>query len=779
MKYIDKFLKKLNTSRNTFFTYLLTLITIFITVDRFVELLFMIFTGVSQSYWNPIVYTLAMACPIFAFLFSGSSEFATSKSQKVTLFYAYCICLYIIALTMFTQWINMGVWMLLINSPNYVELITDFADVVRPAMISISLFLPLVTVWPIFDFLYNTVDDSGKHVRSIWDYGGISLSDTKANSGPYSNEMYLCTDDESGKTIKIPDSARFLPMFVCGGSGTGKTSAVLEPMMSRDLERKYFYREASKELAFTALKTRIAVLNKPYDNNYLNNNFSLNMISPASGKEKVFKTFFKKLILGSSGTTVYKDVGLTLVSPDYEVVDHMIDVCKNFGIGYNLIDPDNKDSIGLNPFVYDDPTKIAITISCALRAMYNTQHEEVEDAYREDVSMMAIENLAILLKEIYPRMNEGALPNLEDMLKMLTNFDLIEKMCEILAHNEELKEKYSVQLAYFKKFFYKNGTGRSETELNIAGVVAQLDSLLRLPGVKTILCNRYNNINFDDMLANGNITFVCTRRGDLGGTAHKAFGLFFLLSMENAVLRRPGNENTRIPNFLYIDEFSDFLGKHTEALFTMFRKYRVATVITVQNLSQLDTPNSKEHYRQTILSNCANKIFTGNADVEELEWWSKELGTHREWVMKDTIDFAQGNTGKYESKHSDVKFDFVSNFKVGKLQTLKKNTFAYLVKDGSGKSIGGCGRFKYMDAKYKEPHKVKNFDFEKYSGSNSVDEENDNSKKFDFKHVNFRDERNEINPVQTDTSDSPFVFDNEDAIVVNLKKRNPNSGKNS
>ncbi len=82
MKLIDKFLKKLNTSRNTFATYILTLVTIYLVVDRLVELLFMIFTGVSYSYWGPFAYTFAMACPLFAFLFSGSSEFATSKKQK-------------------------------------------------------------------------------------------------------------------------------------------------------------------------------------------------------------------------------------------------------------------------------------------------------------------------------------------------------------------------------------------------------------------------------------------------------------------------------------------------------------------------------------------------------------------------------------------------------------------------------------------------------------------------------------------------------------------------
>ena len=753
MKYIDKFLKKLNTSRNTFATYLLTLISIYITVDRLIELLFMIFTGVSQSYWGPIEYTLAMACPLFAFLFSGPSEFATSKAQKVTLFYAYAISFFIIALSMFTQWLNMAGWLFLISVPNYVDIITNFSELVRPAFISLSLYLPLVTVFPMFKFLYNTVEDSSLHTRSIWDYGGISLADKSKDSGPYSNEMYLCTDDETGKTITIPNNARFLPTFVCGGSGTGKTSAVLEPMMARDIERKAFYRETSKELAFAALRTKIAVLNKPYDNKYLNKNFNLSMISPVSGKESTFKALMKKLIL--DGTT-YRDLGLTLVSPDYEVIDHMIDVCNNYGISYNII----------------DPSKIAVTISAGLRTMYNTQHEEIEEAYKEDVSMQAIENLAILLKEIYPRMHEGTLPNLDDMLKMFTNFDLIEKMCEILAHDEQLKEKYSIQLSYFKKNFYKNGPRRQETENEITGAVSKLDNLLRLPGVKSILCNRYNNINFDETLSNGAINFVCTRRGDLGATAHKAFGTFFLLSMQNAVLRRPGNENNRIPNFLYIDEFSDFLGKYTEPIFTMYRKYRVATVITVQNLSQLDTPNTKEHYRQTILSNCANKIFTGNADADELEWWSRELGTHREWVMQDSIDF---KTGEYDSKHSGVKWEFVTNFKVGKLQTLKKNVFAYAVKNSSGKTIAGAGRFKYLDAKYKEPQKIKNFDFERFSTSSSVTDDDNSNKKFDLKHINFRDERNEFNPIQTDTSDSPFLFDNEDAIVVNLKNKKNNN----
>ena len=771
MKYIDKFLKFLKTDRNTFATYILTLITVYLAVDRVVEMLLMIFTGVSYSYWGPIQYTFALACPVFAYLFSGPSQFSTSKAKKVTLFYIYVIGLYIIAISMFTQWLNMGVWLLLLSVPNYTELITDFSDLVTPAMVSVSLFLPLVTIFPLFKWLFFGVNDSKDKVRSIWDYGGINLSDKKAGTGPYTAEVYLCNDVESGKTITIPETSRYQSLFVCGGSGSGKTSQIYEPMMARDLERKFFYREVSKEMGFTALKTRIASLNAPYDNDYLNKNFNLNMLTPVDEKASIFKAYMKKMILSTFGNEItYKDLGLTLMAPDYEVISHMIDVCKNFGISYNIIDPQNPNSIGLNPFVYKDSSKIAISISSVLKAMYNTSHSDVDEAYKEDIVMQAIENLAILLKEMYPRMNDGKLPNMEDMLKMFTNFELIEKMCEILAHNEELKEKYSIQLAYFRKNFYQNSPGKSNIEKYLYTVISQLDNLLRIPGINGILCNRHNNLNFDEMLSNANITFICTRRGDLGAAGHKAFGLFFLIAMQNAVLRRPGIEDSRIPHFLYVDEFSDFICKDTEAMFTMYRKYKVGNIISVQSLQQLETSHLRENYKNTILSNCANKIYTGNGIVDELEWWSNEFGTRREWVYSNSMDMSKM---EYDPKYGGVKFDYVKYFKAGKLQTLSAKSCAYKIRGSNGKPLVGEGKFGYLESKYKEPRKTKSFDFNKYS-DNAKTYSGDNessSKKFDLKNINFRDERNEIDPIQTDTTDSKFLFNNSDAIVVNLKKK--------
>ena len=764
MKIIDNFLKKLDTDRNTFLTYVLTLITIYLTVDRVVEFLLMLFTGVSYSYWGPIQYTFALACPLFAFAFGFASKFVPTKKHRVVLFYFYMINFAVIVISMFTQWLNMGAWLLLVSNPGYVDLVTNFSELVRPALTSLTVLLPLLMVPKVFNFLYFGVNDSADMTHSIWDYGGIDLSDKTKGHGPYTCEVFLCQNSETAEMITIPESSRYQSMLVCGGSGSGKTSLVFEPLIARDLDRKFFFREISKEMGFTALKTGIATLNGPYDNDYLNKNFNLNMLLPTSGNEDVYKAYMKKMILDSSSEIIYRNCGVTVLSPDREIISDMINVCKNFSLSYNIIDPADKNSIGLNPFIYDDANKIAMTISSILKAMVDLSKYE---QFKELLVVQAIENTSILLKEIYPKMHEGTLPNLEDLLKMFTNFDLIEKMCKILEHDEELSQKYNTQLTYFKKNFYADSPNKTNTENFISIVADILDRLLRIPGVKSILCNRHNNLDFDKMLANGDVTFVCTRRGDLGAASNKAFGLFFLISMQNAILRRPGTEKSRVPNFLYIDEFPDFICKSIEPVFTMYRKYKVGTIISAQNLAQLDVAGEK----QTILSNCASKIFTGNGSIKELQWWSEEFGKKREWAMANTIDF---NKMEYEAKHGNVKWEFVYWFKPGKLQTLGTKDCAYKIRGENGKPDIGQGKLAYLESKYKEPKKVKTFDFGRYSdGVTTATEDNNDlpsKKKFDFNNVDFMDDRNEYNPIQTDTTDSNYLFDNEDAIVINLKK---------
>lgn len=602
----------LKTDRNTFATYILTLISIYIVIDRVVEILFIGFSGISVSYWGPIQYTLALACPIFAFYFSYASKFVTNSNIKLSFLYLYTIVLYLVITSMVVQWVNRIGWLLLFSVPNYSYVISNFMDLIKPAFSAFAWYVPICTFYPLFKFFYFKVNDVKDIKDSIFDYQGIDLSNKKEGTGPYTCEIILCKDNKDSKVIKIPETRRYESMLVVGNSGSGKTSMIFEPLIARDLEKKYFLKEASKELGFTALRTGIANLNCPYANDYLNEHFTLNMLTPIANKEKIYKAYVSKLTFSYAGeNSVYKDLGLTYLAPDYESLSHITEVADNFGLKYHTIDPNNSASIGLNPFAFKDPMKSAISISSILKRMYdsnleyNQAYAGANIAFNQNIVTQAVENLTIMLKEVYPILHDNMIPTLDDLLKLLSNFDLIEEMSEQMKQIPELADRYSIQIGYFEKTFYKNAIGREATAKNLQAASAQLENLLRYPGVRNILCNQKNNINYDNVLKNGEIVLVCTRRGDLGASVHKAFGLFILLLMQHSVLSRPGIEKTRIPHFLYIDEFSPFVCKATEDIFTLYRKYRVGAIVSAQNLSQLRRRSlQKDNFGKQHYQNC-------------------------------------------------------------------------------------------------------------------------------------------------------------------------------
>lgn len=773
LKLLDKLLKYLKTDRNTFFTYVLTLVTSYLVIDRIVEMLLMIFTGMAVSYWGPLTYALALACPVFAFLFSGSSKYADSDEIKLTFFDVYIISLYILIVSMFTQFFNQLGWMLFLSVPNFTYIVTNFYNLVKPAFSALALYLPLTTFYPVIKWLITTVHDTKTLYESIYDYNGINLADKSASWGAYTCEMKFGTDKDSGKVVKIAEEKRFFPTLVCGVSGSGKTSLLFEPMIAQDVDKKYFFREVSKEMGFTALKTGIATLTCPYTNDYLNANFNLNMIRPKDNKIDVYNTYMKKMIIGGSGDNyIYKNVGVTYISPDIESINHIRKVAEARNLKVNLLDPNDPNSIGLNPFVFEDPNQTALAISTVLKGLDDAPSPEMNFAYRQNASIQAVENIAILLKEVYPRLHDFDLPTLEDLLVCLTNFKQIELLCEEMKKDAELSKKYSALINYCERNFYDNAPNKSEMEMFIAHATSQLDALLRYSGVKTILCNRINTLNFDRALANGEVTLICTRRGDLGPTIHKVFGLFCILMMQYSVLRRPGTEKDRIPHFMYIDEFADFVGESTDPLFTLYRKYKVATIISVQNLAQLDGVDKK--HRQIITSNCSNKFVFGNNTPEDNEWWSKEIGDKKDWSFSSSYDTAKG---EYDSKLGGIKYGYSLKYAPGKVQILKFKQAMYKLRNLSGKSDTGTVNLSFLSASYYEKKSSKNYAFDKYNQgiAETIPPEDDNDarsiRKAGLKNYHFDDDvQNEIDPIKTDSSDSSFLFNNEDAIVFDFKR---------
>ena len=94
--------------------------------------------------------------------------------------YVYIILLAVIVASMFTQWLNMGVWLFLVSVPGYEDLVTNFSELFRPALTSISFLIPITIAYKIFNFLFfASVDHASWHLSdktSLYRYRHTGLA---------------------------------------------------------------------------------------------------------------------------------------------------------------------------------------------------------------------------------------------------------------------------------------------------------------------------------------------------------------------------------------------------------------------------------------------------------------------------------------------------------------------------------------------------------------------------------------------------------------------------
>lgn len=152
------------------------------------------------------------------------------------------------------------------------------------------------------------------------------------------------------------------------------------------------------------------------------------------------------------------------------------------------------------------------------------------------------------------------------------------------------------------------------------------------------------------------------------------------------------------------------------------------------------------------MANSTTKVVFGNNTPEDNAWWHLEFGDKREWVFKNTYQTDTSKTDgvpTYDSQYRDIAWAWKKNFEPGKIQSLKFKQILYKTKDIKGKNLIGKSKLDFLESRYKEPQKIKKFNFGKFS--QGIAETNDDKKenKFDIHNIDFSDE----NP----NADGPIV----------------------
>lgn len=161
-----------------------------------------------------------------------------------------------------------------------------------------------------------------------------------------------------------------------------------------------------------------------------------------------------------------------------------------------------------------------------------------------------------------------------------------------------------------------------------------INKLVLDPRVKKVLAARDENfIDWDKALERNEITVINTAL-EFGPQSSTALGLFVMLNLKIAVLRRP--KNKRSDHFILIDEASQYMHPMYEDMFAIFRQYRVAVTLMMQTLSQMDKTPLTQYLRNVIMTAGTHIVF-GRLNADEMKYYEAMAGiTHTDEVQEST-----------------------------------------------------------------------------------------------------------------------------------------------
>ncbi len=211
------------------------------------------------------------------------------------------------------------------------------------------------------------------------------------------------------------------------------------------------------------------------------------------------------------------------------------------------------------------------------------------------------------------------LKSLDDLPPSYRDKGMTLEECQEIIRKEA--EGYAESIHFIKQELL--GSGAEDMFSQARGLRNILSKLLLNGRIKRILSSPEENLlDFDKVFMKGEITVINTAL-EFGAESSTALGLFILLTMKNAVVRRP--DKNRMNHFVYIDEAAQYMHPVYEDMFALFRQYRVSTNIAMQTLAQFKK-NPNTSYLQDVIMGSGVHIVFGRISAEEMRIYEEISG---------------------------------------------------------------------------------------------------------------------------------------------------------
>lgn len=353
--------------------------------------------------------------------------------------------------------------------------------------------------------------------------------------------------------------------------------------------------------------------------------------------------FLHMLILGPTGCgktsqslipMILQDVqnpgwGITVLEPkgDFAIKAYMM--AKEYGREAVYFDPSYKNCAKFNPLAgreIDVVENIATTFK-----MLNPDSPQ----FFLDLNEQLVKNAVKVLKRLDASEGvEGKYATFISLNRLLQNTngqgrDWVNKFSRIVsASDSEAAENRDIAAWFLNEYFQE----RSKVYENTSGVRSQVSKLVSNEYLREVLNPDFangerNEVDFDSHLANGGVLCISTAQGTLRDLS-KYLGYFIILSLQSSVFRRPGNENTRRPHTLYIDEFQTYSTPGFADMLTQGRSYRVSSVLATQARAQMAMGGGKDgkNFVELVSANARNVILYPGINKDDAKYYSDQFG---------------------------------------------------------------------------------------------------------------------------------------------------------
>lgn len=422
----------------------------------------------------------------------------------------------------------------------------------------------------------------------------------------------LDTNKVTKQPVILPAKDRFLHMLILGPTGCGKTSQSIIPMIWRDINNPD--KINNKPLGITVLEPKGDLAEKVYAMVNYKNQIIDNAIADGSYDESIHG--IKRDVLYFNPILNDCPFFNPLVGDEDDVIENM---CSTF----NMLNADS-------PQYFKDMTDGLVRRAVKL----------LKRLLGDEATLLDLNTI------VWNVGDEGRKNYVMALRRKSTMPDGSPIRPDIKRENDEL-------IDWFLNDYYAGiggAKGAPKTYENTSGVRTQISKLVSNTYLKKVLnpprkgeegyeeSLHIPHINFDTALAEGMVITMSTCQGKLRDLG-RFLGYFIILQLQAAVFRRPGTEDTRTHNMLYIDEFQVYSNPGFADMLTQGRSYRVASHLATQARAQIGMGSGKDgkNFVELVSTNCRNKIIYPGVSFTDAKFYSDEFGTEK--VEKEELGY--------------------------------------------------------------------------------------------------------------------------------------------